>query len=65
MIKSTFLWRPLHDYDMKPPNLPFYGGRGPDDQFSFLFLNLSIQLQEKSPAFDILSGSKWTRLSLE
>ena len=25
---STFLWRPLHDYDVKPPNLTFYGGRG-------------------------------------
>ena len=24
---STF-WRPLHDYDVKPPNLTFYGGRG-------------------------------------
>ena len=33
-----------------------------DDEFSFLFLNLNkilkFQLQEKSPAFDILSGSK-------
>ena len=25
---STFLWRPLHDYDVKPPNATFYGGRG-------------------------------------
>ena len=25
---STFLWRPLHDYDLKPPNLTFYEGRG-------------------------------------
>ena len=25
---STFLWRPLHDYDVKPPNLTFYGGCG-------------------------------------
>ena len=23
---STFLWRPLHDYDVKPPNATFYGG---------------------------------------
>ena len=25
---STFLWRPLHDYDVKPPNATFCGGRG-------------------------------------
>ena len=25
---STLLWRPLYDYDVKPPNLTFYGGRG-------------------------------------
>ena len=25
---STFLWGPLHDYDVKPPNATFYGGRG-------------------------------------
>ena len=25
---STFLGHPLHDYDVKPPNLTFYGGRG-------------------------------------
>ena len=24
---GTFPWRPLHDYDVKPPNLTFYGGR--------------------------------------
>ena len=23
---STFLWRPLHCYDVKPPNATFYGG---------------------------------------
>ena len=21
---STFLWRPLHDYDLEPPNATFY-----------------------------------------
>ena len=26
MLFSTFLWRPLHDYDMKPLNATFYGG---------------------------------------
>ena len=25
---STFLWRPLHDFDVKPPNATLYGGRG-------------------------------------
>ena len=25
---STFRWRPLHDYDVKPPNATFYGARG-------------------------------------
>ena len=25
---STFLWRPLHDDDEKPPNLTFYEGHG-------------------------------------
>ena len=25
---STFLWRPLHDYDVKPPDVKFCGGRG-------------------------------------
>ena len=24
----TFLWHPLHDYNMKPPNLTFYRGHG-------------------------------------
>ena len=24
----TFLSRPQHDYDVKPPNATFYGGRG-------------------------------------
>ena len=62
-LLSTFLWRPLHDYDVKPPNLTFYGGRGhATTNFSSSFLtwmkSLRIQLQEKLPAFDILSGSK-------
>ena len=66
---STFLWRPLHDYDMKPPNLTFYGGRGhtttnfPSSFWTWI-KSLRIQLQEKSPAFDLLSGSKQTRISL-
>ena len=60
---STFLWCPLHDYDGKSPNLTLYGGRGhTKTNFPSSFLawikSLSFQLQEKSPAFDILSGSK-------
>ena len=27
-LLSTFLWRPLHDYDVKPPNATFCEGRG-------------------------------------
>ena len=67
---STFLWRPLHDYGVKPSNLTFYGGRGhtttnfPSSFWTWI-KSLRIQLQEKSPAFDILSGSKQTRLSLK
>ena len=46
---SKFRWRRLHDYDVKPPNLPFYGGRGHDDEFSFLFLNLNKILTNSTP----------------
>ena len=69
---STFLWRPLLDYDAKPPNASFYGrGRGnttTNSPFSFWtwIIYLRIQLmQERSPAFDIMSWSKKTRLSLK
>ena len=67
---STFLWRPLHDYDVKPPNLTFYGGHGhtttnfPSSFWSWI-KSLRMQVQEKSPSFDIFSGSKQTRLSLK
>ena len=60
---STFLWRPLHDYDLKPPNLTLYGGLGhtttnfPSSFWAWI-KSLRIQLQGKSPAFGILSGSK-------
>ena len=38
---STFLWRPLYDYDMKPPNATFYGGRElSKTKFFLIFLNL-------------------------
>ena len=64
-IFSSFLWRPLHDYDVKPPNLPFSGGREHTctttnfpSSFWTGIKSLRIQLQEKSLAFDILSGSK-------
>ena len=49
---STFLWRPLHDYDVKPPNLTFYGGRGHTttnfrSSFWTWIKSLRIQHQEK------------------
>ena len=34
---NTFLWRPLHDYDVKLPNATFYGGRGHTTTNIFLF----------------------------
>ena len=38
---STFLWRPLYDYDVKPPNATFYGGRElSKTKFFLIFLNL-------------------------
>ena len=50
MLFSTFLSRPLHDYDVKPPNLPFYGGSGHATmEFSFLFLNLNKILKNSTP----------------
>ena len=60
---STFLWRPLHDYDVKPPNATFYGGRGhTTTNFPFSIWTwikpLTIHLQEKSPTFDELSASE-------
>ena len=67
---STFLWRPLRHYDVKPPNWTFHGERGhtttnfPSSFWSWI-KSWRIQPQEKSPAFDILSGSKQTRLSLK
>ena len=50
--------------------LTLYEGRGhtttnfPSSFWAWI-KSLRIQFQEKSPAFDILSGSKWTRLSLK
>ena len=49
---STFLWRPLHDYGLKPPNATLYGGRRHTTiNFPFsisTWINpLRIQLQEK------------------
>ena len=62
-LLSTFLLRPQHDYDMKPPNATLYGERGhTTTNFSFSILTwvkpLRIQLQKKWPTFDELSGSK-------
>ena len=60
---DTFPWLPLHDYDVKPPDFTFYVGREhTTTNFPLSFWtwikSLRIQLQEKWPAFDILSGSK-------
>ena len=47
---STFLWRPLHDYDVKLPNLTFYGGRGHTmTNFPSSFLNLNKILKNSTP----------------
>ena len=64
---DTFPWLPPHDYDVKPPDFTFYVGREhTTTNFPLSFWtwikSLSIQLQEKWPAFDILSGSKQTIL---
>ena len=42
---TTFLWRPLHYYDVKPLNLTFYGRRGRTT--TKRIKSLRIQLQEK------------------
>ena len=42
---STFLWRSLHYYDVKPPYLTCYGGLG----HSNLFLNLNKILKNLTP----------------
>ena len=49
---STFLWRPLHYCDVKPPNATLYGGRGHTTtnfplSISTWIKPLRIQLQEK------------------
>ena len=54
---STFLWRPMHDYDVKPPNATLYGGRGHTTtnfpfSISTWIKSWTIHLQEKSPTFD-------------
>ena len=50
-VFSTFLWHPLcDDYDVKPPNLTFYEGRGQTTtNFSFLFFNLDKVLKNSTP----------------
>ena len=45
--------------DVKPPDTTSNGGYGHTTKFSFLFVNkVGTPLQEKSPTFDKLSGSK-------
>lgn len=60
---SQFRKSPLHDWDVKPPKATFYEGlEHTTTNFPFYFLtwvnSLRIQLQEKLPTFDKLSGSK-------
>ena len=63
-LLSTFLWCPLHAYEVKPPtHLMHYGGRGHTttnfpSPFRTSIKSSRIHIQENSPAFDILSGSK-------
>ena len=49
----------LHDYDVKMPNLAFYGGRKQaTTKLSFWawIWSVEIQLQQGSPTFDKVSG---------
>ena len=60
---SIFLWPPLRDYEVKPPDATFYEGRGhtaTNIPVSFWAWTkfLRIHLQEESPTFDKLSGCK-------
>ena len=63
-VHHTFLYISfpfLHDYDVKMPNLAFYGGRKQaTTKILFLFLSLNlvpwIQLQEGSPTIGKVSG---------
>ena len=65
-VFSTFLWRPLPDYDVKPPKATLYGGRGhattnvPFSIWTWI-KPLRIQLQEMSPTFNELRGSNANR----
>ena len=70
-FSSTFLWRPLHDYDVKPSYATFYGGREhTTTNFLFFFLksnwikSLRIQLQEKSSTFDKIDATKFERMQI-
>ena len=49
MLFSTFLWRSLPYYDVKPANATFYGTS---------IKSYRIQLQEKLPTLDELSEAK-------
>ena len=67
---GIFLWRPLHDCDVKLSNVTFYTGSEHNARnFPFslwtCIKSMRIQLQETSPLFDKLSESKYTRLSLK
>lgn len=64
---STFA---LHNYDVKPPNATFYGGREHTaTTFPLSFLtwikSLRIQLYEKSLTFDKLNGMEIDSMKIE
>ena len=63
ILFCTFLFRHLHDYDVKMPNFTFYGVRNQaNTKFSFSFwtsiLFLRSQLPESSPTFDNVNELK-------
>ena len=47
---SRFPWRPWNDYNVKPPNATFYGGREHrTTNFSFFFFKLNKFLKNSTP----------------
>ena len=67
---GIFLWRPLHDYDVKLSDVTFYT-RSEHNTRNFPFSlwtwinSLRIELQKTSPPFDKLSETKYTGFSLK
>ena len=49
LVHSNYLWRPLHDYDVQPPNATFQRGRGHWQWQIFLYLNMDKSLKNSTP----------------